>query len=120
MYFIRAVVLSVSLFILQAGIDYFQRAHNVTGPALYADEAVIALACGAVAMYVARQRRIEKERLRLALRSLNHHVRNALQSILYADYLCNGEHLRRQVAESVVRIERAMRDISSERFHEGG
>jgi hypothetical protein len=117
-YWIIAMVLAVLLLGLQIGIDQLELRYGVHGIAVYFDEALIALTFSGLVVYLLRRIRVERERQIRAIRAMNHHVRNALQSILYADHLTGGDRQRKYITESVVRIERAVWDISHGVDHE--
>ncbi len=111
-YFVIAFLLAVLLLGLQIGIDRLEQHYGAHGVVLYFDEALMALIFSGLVMYLIRRRRVERQRQMDALRAMNHHVRNALQSILYADYLDEAGRKQKYIAESVNRIERAVWEVS--------
>jgi uncharacterized membrane protein YbhN (UPF0104 family) len=75
---------------------------------------VLGLAVAAVALLVLlgirerRRRLLEDVR---KIRELNHHVRNALEVVLYSQYVPPSEEQRRAVLASIERIDRTLRHL---------
>ena len=111
-YWVVAFLLAVVVLGLQIGVDQVERHYGIHGAALYFDEALMALIFSGLVMHLLRRSRVEREQQQRAIQVMNHHVRNALQSILYADHLGGPEPKQKHIVESVVRIERAVWEIS--------
>jgi len=112
-YWVIAVLMTVFLLVLQIGADRLEHHYGIHGAAQYFDEALVALTFSGLVMYLIRRSRVERERHARAIRAMNHHVRNALQSILYADHLGGPDRKHKYIAESVSRIERAVWEVSN-------
>jgi TM2 domain-containing membrane protein YozV len=109
---LKAAAVAAVLLSFQIGLDQFERSQGLTGVGLYLlDDGLLAFVFVGLVAYLLRVRYRERERHRQAINRMNHAVRNALQSILYIDYL-NEEGQRQQLTESVVRIEQAVREVS--------
>jgi hypothetical protein len=63
-----------------------------------------------VFLYEQRRGKDIRQRLRM-IAAMNHHVRNALQSILWSPYAEDSKEQIRKVQDSVYRIEWALREI---------
>jgi hypothetical protein len=107
-------MLAVLLLAFLIAADHFEQLYGITGPAAYLDEALTAVVFLGILVHVVHRRQAEAEQQQAAILSMNHHVRNALQAILYAEHLGESERQKKQIAESVGRIERAVREISEE------
>jgi hypothetical protein len=74
------------------------------------DDVIIGmLAAGIVFAYEQRRYRATMDKIRM-ISAMNHHVRNALQTISYAPYTEEEKQIK-LIAESVSRIEWALREI---------
>ena len=82
-------------------------------PILYSDVftgAIAALLAFFVARYYERLRRFDAERLRVAA-DVNHHVRNALTTVLYSVHVKRDPELIQVTQDAVHRIDWALREI---------
>ncbi len=74
------------------------------------DDIIIGVLAGIVIfVYEQRRYRATMDKIRM-ISEMNHHVRNALQAISYAPYTEQDKQIR-MIAESVSRIEWALREI---------
>lgn len=112
-YWVVAAFLTLFLLGLQIGADLLESHYGARGVVEFFDEALIALVFSGLVMHLIRKSRIEREQHARAIRAMNHHVRNALQSILYADHLGGPDRKQKYIAESVNRIERAVWEVSN-------
>jgi Skp family chaperone for outer membrane proteins len=110
----RAAILAVLLLAFLITADQFEQFYGITGPVSYLDESLVAAVFLVILAKLVRRRQQESEQQQAAILSMNHHVRNALQAILYAEHLGASERQKKQITESVGRIERAVREISQE------
>jgi hypothetical protein len=74
---------------------------------------VAALMAFFVARYYERLRQSDSERLRMAA-DVNHHVRNALATVLYSVHLKRDPELNRVTQDAVNRIDWILRDVLRE------
>lgn len=85
-------------------------------PILYSDVftgVVAALLAFFVARYYERLRRSDKERLRVAA-DVNHHVRNALTTVLYSVHVKRDPELIQVTQEAVDRVDWTLREVLGE------
>lgn len=81
-------------------------------PLLYSDVfdgVVVALLTLFVVIYYERLRKLSAERLRVAA-EVNHHVRNALTTVLYSVYVKQDLELMQVTQDAVERVDRVLRD----------
>lgn len=77
----------------------------------FADDLVVAIALGCVALfYERRRRRYLANRLQI-IREMNHHIRNALQVISFTALQQENEKARSMMRDSVTRIDWALREV---------
>lgn len=98
-------------FLLGILVDSLQSHVGVNGWALWVDEAAAAIAVGFIVF--AYERRREKallEKLKV-IELMNHHVRNALQPVMYLPYSRDKEQQFNMIEDAVNRIEWALREI---------
>jgi len=109
---LKTAMIAIVLLSFQVALDRLERRLGLTGVGLYLlDDGLLAIVFIGLVSYLMRLRYRERERHRLAINRMNHTVRNALQSILYIEYL-NEEGQQQQLSESVGRIEEAVREVS--------
>ena len=98
-------------FFLGAALDYTLRRHGTTRFSVIFDDLLVAVLFGLLVLfYEERRRRAIIEKLR-TIELMNHHVRNALQIITYAQYTPDQEKQVQVVRESVARIEWALEEV---------
>jgi len=104
----RAIVEGIAVFLLLVLVDQISLRLGLTGAQRFADDLSGGLIVGVISFLYERSRaRYLASRLQV-IALMNHHVRNALQTIKYA------QHTNQQVKlidESVARIEWALREI---------
>jgi len=109
---LKTAAVAIVLLSFQIALDRLERRMGLTGAGFYLlDDGILAVVFIALVTYLLRVRHLEHERHRQAINRMNHTVRNALQSILYIEYL-NEPGQKQQLTESVVRIEEAVREVS--------
>lgn len=75
------------------------------------DNLITAILTGLIVfLYEQRRGKYMRQRLRI-IAAMNHHVRNALQSILWSPYAEDSKEQLRKVQDSVNRIQWALREI---------
>jgi hypothetical protein len=110
---IKTAMVAIVLLSFQIALDRLERRLGLSGIGLYLlDDGILSIVFIGLIAYLMRVRHRERERHRLAINRMNHAVRNALQSILYVEYL-NEPGRKQQLSDSVVRIEQAVREVST-------
>jgi low affinity Fe/Cu permease len=104
---------SIALIIFAFGIlvDSLQTRFNVSGWALWLDEAVAAATVGAVIFIYERRREKELLEKLKVIELMNHHVRNALQPVMGLPYSKDKEQEFKTIEDAVTRIDWALREI---------
>jgi light-regulated signal transduction histidine kinase (bacteriophytochrome) len=75
------------------------------------DDAVVGIGVGLLALLYERRQRQNMIRKLEVIRQMNHHVRNSLQVISFANSLPQQEELGSKVRDAVERIEWALREV---------
>ena len=103
--------LGFGIFILGVGLRTMLDKLGVGGvPALIDDLLIGILAGGMVFAYEWHQHKLVLARIRM-IADMNHHVRNALQQILYSPFLKEEAEQIRLIQEGTRRIEWALREV---------
>jgi hypothetical protein len=84
---------------------------GVSGVPAAVDDLVIGLLCGVLVFaYERHQHKVILEKMRV-ISEMNHHIRNALQPIVYSPYLQEQAEQVRTIQEGTRRIEWALREV---------
>jgi hypothetical protein len=103
-------LLGSGLFVLGAVLQGVLEHGGVSGVSIYVDDLVLGVLAGLM-VFAYEQRRSRDLRRKLAVISaMNHHVRNALQTISYLPYADQAKQIL-LVQESVNRIQWALQEI---------
>jgi hypothetical protein len=103
-------LLGFALFVLGAGLQGALQQRGVTRANAYADDLVLGVLAGLL-VFAYEHRRSRELRQKLAMISaMNHHVRNALQTISYVPYTEQAKQML-LVQQSVNRIQWALNEI---------
>jgi len=103
-------LLGFGLFLLGAILQGMLNQRGISGISAYIDDLVMGAMAGLV-IFVYEQRRSKDLTQKLAvISSMNHHVRNALQTISYVPYTEQGKQIL-LIQQSVNRIQWALREI---------
>ncbi|HEY1526402.1 MAG TPA: hypothetical protein VGH51_09220 [Candidatus Angelobacter sp.] len=103
-------LLGSGLFVLGAVLQGVLEHRGVSGVSIYVDDLVLGVLAGLM-VFAYEQRRSRDLRRKLAVISaMNHHVRNALQTISYLPYADQAKQIL-LVQESVNRIQWALQEI---------
>src|ERR1700686_5121898 len=103
-------LLGFGLFVLGAVLQGVLHQRNITGVSIYFDDLFLGVLAGLVA-FAYEQRRSKDIRRKLEVISeMNHHVRNALQTISYVPYTEQAKQIL-LIQQSVNRIQWALREI---------
>lgn len=104
----RAIIEGITVFLLLVLVDQVSVRLGLTGAQRFADDLLGGLIVGVISFLYERSRaRYLASRLQV-IALMNHHVRNALQTIKYAQH--TDQHVK-LIDESVARIEWALREI---------
>lgn len=111
----RKAILSVALAIVAFSfgvlIDQFGRYFGASGWSLWLDDIAVGALLGLVVHFYERSReRSLIEKLKV-IELMNHHVRNALQPVMYLPYSQDRDQQLQTIHEAVSRIEWALREI---------
>jgi hypothetical protein len=111
-------LLGFGLFVLGAILQGLLNQRGISGKSIYIDDMVLGALAGLV-VFAYEQRRSRDMAKKLAvISSMNHHVRNALQTISYVPYTEQGKQIL-LIQQSVNRIQWALREILPGEPHEG-
>ena len=103
-------LLGFALFVLGAGLQGVLQQRGVTRVSVYMDDLVLGVLAGLL-VFAYEHRRSRELRQKLAVISaMNHHVRNALQTIAYVPYTEQAKQML-LIQESVNRIQWALNEI---------
>jgi hypothetical protein len=103
-------LLGFGLFVLGAGLQGVLEQRGVTRGSLYLDDMLMGLLAGLM-VFAYEHRRSKEIRQKLAVISgMNHHVRNALQTISYVPYAEQAKQMH-LIQQSVNRIQWALKEI---------
>lgn len=106
-----SVLLALVSFSLGLFVEAFQRGEGITGWTLWIDNIAAALLLGLVVFSYERRRERELIRKLQVIELMNHHVRNALQPIMYVPYSQDQEMQLNTIRDAVRRIDWALREI---------
>lgn len=108
---LQAVVGSIVVFGVLVVTDQVSMRFGLEGSQRVADDAMGAVIAGAIFyLYEQRRARLLRERLNM-IALMNHHVRNALQSIAFLAFETDRKKQTDIIKESVERIDWALREI---------
>jgi len=106
-----SVLLAFVSFSLGMLVEAFQRREGITGWTLWVDNIAAALLLGLVVFLYERLRERELIRKLQVIELMNHHVRNALQPVMYLPYSQDQEMQLDTIRDAVQRIDWALREI---------
>ena len=103
-------LLGFGLFLLGALLQGVLSQHGISGVSAYIDDLVMGALAGLV-VFIYEQRRSKDVTQKLAvIAAMNHHVRNALQTISYVPYTEQAKQIS-LIQQSVNRIQWALREV---------
>ncbi len=103
--------LGCGIFILGLGLRTLLDTWGVTGVAAVIDDLLIGVLAGLLVFaYEHHQHRVILEKMRV-IAEMNHHVRNALQPIIYSPYVKEQAEQIKIIQEGTRRIEWALREV---------
>jgi hypothetical protein len=108
---VYSFLLGFAIFLLGAALEMFLRSRNITGLWLFIDNCAVGIITGLVVFWYERQRYKSMTKQIRIIAAMNHHVRNALQRIMYVPYSTSQAEQIKTVHESVDRIQWALREI---------
>src|SRR5690348_6939375 len=106
-----SVVLPLVSFVLGILVEAFLRQESIRGWVLWIDNIAAALLLGLVVFFYERRRERELLRKLQVIELMNHHVRNALQPIMYIPYSQDQQQQLNTIRDAVNRIDWALREI---------
>jgi hypothetical protein len=107
----RSFFLGFCTFLLGVLLEITFQKFSVTGIAALIDNLLIGIAAGLVAFAYEQQRYRDLTRKLAVMASMNHHVRNALQAILYSPYSLEQTEQVKVIQDSVNRIQWALNEV---------
>ena len=111
----RKAVISVILAFVSFGlgtlVEALQLAQGIRGWTLVIDNLAAAIMLGLVVFVYERHRERELLRRLQVIELMNHHVRNALQPVMYLPYSQDQQQQVNMVRDAVERIDWALREI---------
>ena len=106
-----SVVLPLVSFVLGILVEAFLRQESIRGWVLWVDNVAAALLLGLVVFLYERRRERELLSKLQVIELMNHHVRNALQPIMYVPYSQDQQQQLNTIRDAVNRIDWALREI---------
>jgi len=106
-----SVALPLLSFALGILIEGLERHESITGGALWIDNIAAALLLGLVVFLYERRRERELIKRLRVIELMNHHVRNALQPVMYIPYSQDQQQQLNTIRDAVNRIDWALREI---------
>jgi hypothetical protein len=103
-------LLGFILFLLGALLEGFLNQHGISGKSIYIDDVVLGALAGLVVFGYEHRRSKDMAQKLAVISAMNHHVRNALQTISYVPYTEQAKQIL-LIQESVNRIQWALREI---------
>ena len=108
---VYSIALGCGIFVLGVCLRTLLDKWGVTGIAAAIDDMLIGLLAGVLVFaYEHHQHKLILEKMRV-IAEMNHHVRNALQPIIYSPYLKEQAEQVRVIQEGTRRIEWALREV---------
>lgn len=113
-----SLFLGLFVFVLGALLEYVLDRFHAKGVGALLDNLLIGvLAGGVVFAYEWRQHKLVLQQMRV-IAQMNHHVRNALQPILYSPYMKEQAEQIRMIQVGTERIQWALREVLPGNFDE--
>lgn len=106
-----SVILALVSFVLGALVESLERQHSITGLTFWIDNVAAAFLLGVVVFFYERRRERELVKKLQVIELMNHHVRNALQPIMYVPYAQDQQQQLSAIQDAVRRIDWALREI---------
>jgi len=106
-----SVVLALISFGLGILVETLERQQSVTGLTFWLDNIAAAFLLGLVVFFYERGRERELVKKLQIIELMNHHVRNALQPIMYVPYSQDQQEQLTAIQDAVRRIDWALREI---------
>jgi len=103
-------LLGFALFVLGAGLQGVLQQRGITRGSLYLDDLVLGVLAGLMAFAYEHRRSRELRQKLAVISAMNHHVRNALQTISYVPYTEQAKQML-LIQQSVNRIQWALKEI---------
>jgi hypothetical protein len=107
----RSFLLGFCTFVLGVVLEMGFQKFSVTGIAALIDNLLIGIAAGLVVFAYEQQRYRDLTRKLAVVAAMNHHVRNALQAILYSPYTLEQSEQVKVIQDSVNRIQWALNEV---------
>ena len=111
----RKALVSVFLALVSFGlgvlVETLERQHSITGLTFWIDNIAAALLLGLVVFFYELRRERELLKKLQVIELMNHHVRNALQPIMYVPYSQDQQQQLSAIQDAVRRIDWALREI---------
>lgn len=106
-----SMVLTLVSFGLGVLVETLERQHSITGLTFWIDNIAAAFFLGLVVFFYERRRERELVKRLQVIELMNHHVRNALQPIMYVPYSQDQQQQLSAIQDAVRRIDWALREI---------
>jgi len=103
-------LLGFGLFLLGAGLQGILQQRSLTRISIYVDDLVLGVLAGLMAFAYEHRRSRELRQKLAVISAMNHHVRNALQTISYVPYTEQAKQML-LIQQSVNRIQWALQEI---------
>ena len=115
---VRSFSMGFGLFALGALVQALMVTSGITGVTEYADDLILGLAAGLLVFAYEQKRHNAMLKRIQVIADMNHHVRNALQTITFSRYAENAQQIE-LIDESAKRIQWALRELLPQTHEEG-
>lgn len=106
-----SVLLALASFGFGVLVETLERQHSITGLTFWIDNIAAAFLLGLVVFFYELRRERELLKKLQVIELMNHHVRNALQPIMYVPYSQDQQQQLSAIQDAVRRIDWALREI---------
>ena len=110
--YLFAIAAGIATFAVVYGIDFFLARINLPAETTVLDDAILAVLVAFIVIGIQRQSELREHRHKIAvIAEMNHHIRNALQIIMYTSSTVSDRNEADRLRDAAKRIEWALRVI---------
>jgi hypothetical protein len=110
--YLTAIAAGLVTFAAVYGIDAFLARIKLPAEATILDEILLGILAGGLVIAIQRQTELRHHRHKIAvMKEMNHHIRNALQTIIYITFDASDRNAAEKVRDAAKRIEWALREV---------
>ncbi len=110
--YLPAIAAGVATFAAVYGIDAFLARIKLPAEATILDDTILGILVAVLVLVIQHQTELRRQRHKLAvMKEMNHHIRNALQTIIYVSSNMSDRDAGDQVRDAAKRIEWSLREV---------